>query len=54
MRVVLDTDGLAARRYGASAGTFYLLRPDQHVCARWRRFAPRQVAAALGRATAHT
>ncbi len=52
LRVAVDADGLAARRYGASAGAFYLIRPDQHVCARWRRFDPKQVAAALNRATA--
>jgi 3-(3-hydroxy-phenyl)propionate hydroxylase len=29
-----DSEGLAARRYDAKPGTCYLLRPDQHVCAR--------------------
>ncbi|HEX2117022.1 MAG TPA: FAD-dependent oxidoreductase [Alphaproteobacteria bacterium] len=52
--VVVDTAGLAARRYAASPGTFYLLRPDQHVCARWRRFDAAAVAHALRRATAQS
>ena len=52
VRVAVDTDGLATRRYGAPAGAVYLLRPDQHVCARWRRFDPQRVASALDRATA--
>jgi 3-(3-hydroxy-phenyl)propionate hydroxylase len=49
--VVEDAEGLLARRYDARPGTFYLLRPDQHVCARWRRFDPDLVRTALGRAT---
>ena len=36
--VVEDREGLIQRRFDARPGTFYLLRPDQHVCARWRRF----------------
>lgn len=46
-----DAEGLAARRYDARPGTTYLIRPDQHVCARWRRFDPDAVRAALDRAT---
>jgi 3-(3-hydroxy-phenyl)propionate hydroxylase len=52
--VTLPEEGLAARRYDARAGTCYLIRPDQHVAARWRRFDAAAVRAALARATAHT
>jgi 3-(3-hydroxy-phenyl)propionate hydroxylase len=48
--VLEDAEGLLARRYDARPGTFYLLRPDQHVCARWRRFDPDLVRAAMARA----
>ena len=34
---IIDSDGLIARRYDMQPGTAYLLRPDQHVCARWRQ-----------------
>ena len=47
-----DVEGLAAKRYAALPGTCYLLRPDQHVCARWRAFDPGAVKLALARATA--
>jgi 3-(3-hydroxy-phenyl)propionate hydroxylase len=50
--VVIPTDGLAARRYDARPGTAYLLRPDQHVAARWRSPDAGRVRAALARATA--
>ncbi len=49
-----DAQGLAARRYDARPGTCYLIRPDQHVAARWRRFNDSAVRAALARATAQT
>ena len=48
---LVDTEGLAARRYDAGPGSFYLLRPDQHVCARWRHADAGQIRAALARAT---
>ena len=43
---------LAYERYDARPGTVVLLRPDQHVCARWRAPAAGDVAAALRRALA--
>jgi 3-(3-hydroxy-phenyl)propionate hydroxylase len=46
-----DAKGLAAKRYDAMPGTVYLMRPDQHVCARWREFDLAGVRAAIARAT---
>ena len=48
-----DAQGLAARRYDARPGTCVLIRPDQHVAARWRRFDADAARAALARATAN-
>jgi 3-(3-hydroxy-phenyl)propionate hydroxylase len=50
--VIVPCKGLAAKRYDASPGTTYLLRPDQHVCARWREPSAALVRAALRRALA--
>jgi 3-(3-hydroxy-phenyl)propionate hydroxylase len=50
MTVVVDTQGLVAKRYDAQPGTSYLLRPDQHVLARWRSLDSAQLQAALARA----
>ena len=49
-RVIVDTHGLLVRRYGAEPGSAYLIRPDQHVAARWKRGTPADVAVALARA----
>ncbi|MBT9496375.1 MAG: FAD-dependent oxidoreductase [Zoogloea sp.] len=48
---VVDTEALAARRCDARPGTAYLLRPDQHVAARWRALDAGAVRAAVARAT---
>ncbi len=47
-----DPTGLLTRRYDLRPGTVYLLRPDQHVCARWRHADAAQVDAAIRRALA--
>jgi 3-(3-hydroxy-phenyl)propionate hydroxylase len=46
-----DPDGLARARYGGVPGVTYLIRPDQHVAARFPRFEPEGVRRALARAT---
>jgi 3-(3-hydroxy-phenyl)propionate hydroxylase len=44
---LIDKDGLIAKRYDMQLGTAYLIRPDQHVCARWRHVTPEKLKAAL-------
>lgn len=48
--LLVDGTGLARRRYGALPGTTYLIRPDQHVAGRWRRFEEGAIRGALDRA----
>jgi len=49
---VVDSAGLIRRRCDGAPGTVVLLRPDQHVCARWRSVAAAAAHAALRRALA--
>ncbi|WP_333902864.1 FAD-dependent oxidoreductase [Achromobacter insolitus] len=51
LAAVTDREGCLGKRYDAQAGTAYLIRPDQHVCGRWRTFDTAAVTAAVGRAT---
>lgn len=46
---IVDEDGAVHERFGARADTFYLVRPDQSVAARWRAFDAAAVGAALDR-----
>jgi 3-(3-hydroxy-phenyl)propionate hydroxylase len=45
-----DARGLLASRYDLRPGSAYLLRPDQHVCARWRSPTAAAVQTAMQRA----
>ncbi|MBQ0944692.1 FAD-dependent oxidoreductase [Ideonella sp. 4Y16] len=52
-RVIDDRAGQVHGRYGVrQSGSCYLLRPDQHVCARWLSLDARRLERALCRATA--
>jgi len=46
-----DPEGLARARYGGAPGVTYLIRPDQHVAARFAGYDPEAVARALARTT---
>ena len=48
-----DADGHVRARYGAGAGCAYLLRPDQHVCARWLTLDADRLRAAFAAALPH-
>jgi 3-(3-hydroxy-phenyl)propionate hydroxylase len=51
VQVLTDAQGLFTKRYDAKAGSTWLVRPDQHVSARWRQFDVTKVQAALKQAT---
>src|SRR5690606_7483762 len=48
---VVDHQMTLARRYDAVQGACYLIRPDQHIAARWRDVDVPRIRAALKRAT---
>jgi 3-(3-hydroxy-phenyl)propionate hydroxylase len=49
---LVDQWGIAAYRYDGAPGTGYLIRPDQHVAARWHQCRMVEIEAALDRALA--
>jgi 3-(3-hydroxy-phenyl)propionate hydroxylase len=49
-----DVQGLVQQRLDATPGTAYLIRPDQHVAARWRQPSEAAVRTALATATAQS
>jgi 3-(3-hydroxy-phenyl)propionate hydroxylase len=49
-RDLIDEAGLFQQRYDARAGSAYLVRPDQHLCARFRRVEAQSLKAAVERA----
>jgi len=51
LRVFVDWKNRFAERFDAQPGTTYLIRPDQHVAARWRAFDASALKSALARAT---
>ncbi|MEK0084851.1 FAD-dependent oxidoreductase [Benzoatithermus flavus] len=49
-RDALDEAGLFRERYDAQPGSAWLVRPDQHLCARFRAVEPHAIGAAMRRA----
>jgi 3-(3-hydroxy-phenyl)propionate hydroxylase len=47
---LIDRDGMFAQRFDATPGATFLLRPDQHLCARWRAYDSGKIAAGRARA----
>lgn len=53
LRVLIDHAGVMRTRWDLRAGSVYLIRPDQHIAARWRHFSPERIRRATARATGH-
>ena len=49
---LIDRSGQVFQRYDLRPGTAYLIRPDQHVCARWREVSADKVETAIARTLA--
>ena len=47
IRVLVDVQGLFTKRYDAQTGSVWLVRPDQHIAARWRLYQPALIEQAL-------
>ena len=47
-----DAQGMVAERFDARPGSAWLIRPDQHIAARWRDVSADKVRTAVARATA--
>jgi 3-(3-hydroxy-phenyl)propionate hydroxylase len=52
VETLCDENGLVAQRYGGRDGAAYLIRPDQHVAARFAEPTADKIASALARARA--
>ncbi|MEP7029527.1 MAG: FAD-dependent oxidoreductase [Pseudolabrys sp.] len=50
---LIDAHGAFAQRFDATPGATFLLRPDQHLCARWRSFDRAKIDSARRRALGH-
>lgn len=51
---LVDHQGCFVRRYDARPGSVWLVRPDQHIAARWRRYDEAALRVALARALGRT
>ena len=50
---IVDKKGLIQQHYDATPGTFYLIRPDQHVAGRWRSYDSDKVEKAYAKVIGH-